>query len=101
MPLRMGVRTVGALGSAGCDLSHESLEAIGSLIAISISALTRSKSLAGVKPLGRVIVCAPSSWIRSQMNSARHLRLLKHLPRPCYPDRAGGGTAERPIAGDQ
>jgi two-component system sensor histidine kinase KdpD len=36
MPLRMGVRTVGALGLAGCDLSRESLEAIGSLVAISI-----------------------------------------------------------------
>jgi two-component system sensor histidine kinase KdpD len=36
MPLRMGVRSVGALGLAGCDLSRESLEAVGSLIAISI-----------------------------------------------------------------
>ena len=36
MPLRMGVRSVGALGLADCDLSRESLEAIGSLVAISI-----------------------------------------------------------------
>jgi two-component system sensor histidine kinase KdpD len=36
MPLRMGVRSVGALGLSGCDLSRESLEAIGSLVAISI-----------------------------------------------------------------
>jgi two-component system, OmpR family, sensor histidine kinase KdpD len=36
MPLRMGVRTVGALGIADCDFSRESLEAIGSLVAISI-----------------------------------------------------------------
>ena len=36
MPLRMGVRSVGALGLAGCDLSRESLEAIGSLAAIAI-----------------------------------------------------------------
>lgn len=36
MPLRMGVRSVGALGLAGCSLSRESLEAIGSLVAISI-----------------------------------------------------------------
>src|SRR5262249_43433907 len=36
MPLRMGVRTVGALGIAGCDYSRESLEAVGSLVAISI-----------------------------------------------------------------
>ena len=36
MPLRMGVRSVGAIGLAGCDLSRETLEAIGSLTAIAI-----------------------------------------------------------------
>jgi len=36
MPLRMGVRSVGAIGMAGCDLSRETLEAIGSLAAIAI-----------------------------------------------------------------
>ena len=36
MPVRMGIRSVGALGLAACDLSRETLEAIGSLVAISI-----------------------------------------------------------------
>ena len=36
MPLRMGVRSVGSLAMAGCDLSRETLEAIGSLAAIAI-----------------------------------------------------------------
>ncbi len=36
MPLRMGVRSVGSLGISGCDLSRESLEAIGSLAATAI-----------------------------------------------------------------
>jgi two-component system, OmpR family, sensor histidine kinase KdpD len=36
MPLRMGVRSVGALGLSGSDLSRETIEAMGSLIAISI-----------------------------------------------------------------
>ena len=36
MPLRMGVRSVGSLGLSGCDLSRETLEAIGSLTAIAI-----------------------------------------------------------------
>jgi two-component system sensor histidine kinase KdpD len=36
MPLRMGVRSVGSIGLAGCELSRESLEAIGSLTAIAI-----------------------------------------------------------------
>jgi two-component system sensor histidine kinase KdpD len=36
MPLRMGVRTVGALGVSGSRLSRETLDAISSLIAIAI-----------------------------------------------------------------
>jgi two-component system sensor histidine kinase KdpD len=36
MPLRLGVRTIGSLGVARCNLSHETLEAIGSLVAIAI-----------------------------------------------------------------
>ncbi|MBO0912540.1 MAG: DUF4118 domain-containing protein [Acidobacteria bacterium] len=36
MPLRMGVRTVGALAIAGCEFARESLEALGGLVAIAI-----------------------------------------------------------------
>ena len=36
MPLRMGVKTVGAVAMSGCDFSRESLEAVASLVAISI-----------------------------------------------------------------
>ena len=36
MPLRIGVRSVGSLALSECELSRESLEAIGSLAAISI-----------------------------------------------------------------
>lgn len=36
MPLRMGVRSVGSLALGGCDLSRETLEAIGSLAATAI-----------------------------------------------------------------
>jgi two-component system, OmpR family, sensor histidine kinase KdpD len=36
MPLRMGVRSIGSLGVIGCALSRETLEAIGSLVAIAI-----------------------------------------------------------------
>ncbi len=36
VPLRMGVRSVGAIGISGCDVSRETLEAIGSLTAIAI-----------------------------------------------------------------
>ena len=59
MPLRMGVRSVGALGLAGCDLSRESLEAIGSLIAISIE---RAHT---VEKLGRSEAARESDRLRS------------------------------------
>jgi two-component system sensor histidine kinase KdpD len=36
VPLRVGVRSVGALGLAGSDISHDTLDAIGSLIAIAV-----------------------------------------------------------------
>ncbi|HMK29648.1 MAG TPA: ATP-binding protein [Terriglobales bacterium] len=36
MPIRMGVRPMGALGVLACRLSRETLEAIGSLVAIAI-----------------------------------------------------------------
>jgi len=46
MPVRMGVRSVGALGLAGCDLSRESLEAIGSLVAIAVERANTVEKLA-------------------------------------------------------
>ena len=36
VPLRLGVRSIGSFGITGCNLSRETLEAIGSLIAIAI-----------------------------------------------------------------
>ena len=44
MPLRIGVRSVGSLGIAGCQLSLATLEAIGSLVGIAIErAVTMEK----------------------------------------------------------
>jgi two-component system sensor histidine kinase KdpD len=45
MPLRMGVRSIGSLGALGCDLSRETLEAIGSLIAIAIERAATTEKL--------------------------------------------------------
>ena len=45
MPLRMGVRPVGSLGLAGCDLSRETLEAIGSLTATAIERASTAEKL--------------------------------------------------------
>ena len=45
MPLRMGVRSIGSLGVLGCDLSRETLEAIGSLVAIAIERVATTERL--------------------------------------------------------
>jgi two-component system sensor histidine kinase KdpD len=59
MPLRMGVRTVGALGFSDCDLARETLEAVGSLVAISIE---RANT---VEKLGRTEAARESDRLRS------------------------------------
>ena len=45
MPIRMGVRPVGSFGMLGCSLSRETLEAIGSLVAIAIERATTMEKL--------------------------------------------------------
>jgi two-component system sensor histidine kinase KdpD len=45
MPLRMGVRSIGSFGVIGCDLSRETLEAIGSLVAIAIERAATTERL--------------------------------------------------------
>jgi len=45
MPLRMGVRTVGTLAVAACDISRETLEAVGSLVATAIERTSMMEKL--------------------------------------------------------
>jgi two-component system sensor histidine kinase KdpD len=45
MPLRMGVRSVGTLAVAGCDISRETLEAAGSLVATAIEQISTMEKL--------------------------------------------------------
>jgi two-component system sensor histidine kinase KdpD len=45
MPLRMGVRSVGTLAVAGCDISRETLEAVGSLVATAIEQTSTMEKL--------------------------------------------------------
>ena len=59
MPLRMGVRTVGSIGLAGCDLSRETLEAMGSLTA---TALERAST---VEKLTKTEAARESDRLRS------------------------------------
>ena len=59
MPLRMGVRTVGSIGLAGCDLSRETLEAMGSLTA---TALERAST---VEKLTKAEAARESDRLRS------------------------------------
>jgi two-component system, OmpR family, sensor histidine kinase KdpD len=49
MPLRMGVRPVGCIGLAGCELSRETLEAIGSLAATAIERTNTAEKLTKIE----------------------------------------------------
>src|ERR1700758_3008115 len=77
MPVRMGVRSVGALGLAGCDLSRESLEAIGSLVAIAIERantvdkLTRSEAARESDRLRSVLLDSVTHEFRTPLTSIK------------------------------
>ena len=45
MPLRIGVKSIGSLGVVGCELSRETLEAIGSLVGIAIERTSTMEQL--------------------------------------------------------
>jgi len=59
MPLRMGMRVVGCLGVSGSALSRQTLEAIGSMVAISI------ERAAAVEKLSRAEASRESEQLRS------------------------------------
>ena len=61
IPLRMGVRSVGAIGVAGGELSRETLEAIGSLVAIAI------ERAGAVEKLGRTEAAREGEKLRSAL----------------------------------
>jgi two-component system, OmpR family, sensor histidine kinase KdpD len=77
MPVRMGVRSVGALGLAGCDLSRESLEAVGSLVAISIERastvdkLTKSEAARESERLRSVLLDSVTHEFRTPLTSIK------------------------------
>jgi two-component system sensor histidine kinase KdpD len=77
MPVRMGVRSVGALGLAGCDLSRESLEAIGSLVAIAIERantvekLTKSEAARESDRLRSVLLDSVTHEFRTPLTSIK------------------------------
>jgi two-component system sensor histidine kinase KdpD len=77
MPLRMGVRSVGALGLAGCDFSRESLEALGSLVAIAIERastverLTRSEAARETDRLRSVLLDSVTHEFRTPLTAIK------------------------------
>jgi two-component system sensor histidine kinase KdpD len=77
MPLRMGVRSVGALGLSDCDLSRESLEAVGSLVAISIERantidkLSRSEAARESDRLRSVLLDSVTHEFRTPLTSIK------------------------------
>jgi two-component system, OmpR family, sensor histidine kinase KdpD len=77
MPLRMGVRSVGAIGLAGCDLSRETLEAIGSLAAIAIErantveTLTRTQAARESDRLRSILLDSVTHEFRTPLTSIK------------------------------
>ena len=61
IPLRMGVRTVGSIGIMGGDLTRETLEAIGSLVATAI------ERAGAVEKLGRAEATREGEKLRSAL----------------------------------
>src|SRR2546422_7641576 len=59
MPLRMGVRVVGSMGVSGALLSRQTLEAVGSLVAIAI------ERAGAVEKLSRAEAARESEQLRS------------------------------------
>lgn len=77
IPLRMGVRSVGSLALSGCDLSRESLEAVGSLVAISIERantiekLTKSEAARESDRLRSVLLDSVTHEFRTPLTSIK------------------------------
>ena len=77
MPLRMGVKSVGALGLAGSELSRETLEAIGSLVAIAIERgntvekLTRSEAARESDRLRSVLLDSVTHEFRTPLTAIK------------------------------
>ena len=61
IPLRMGVRVVGSMGISGAPLSRETLEAMGSLVAIAI------ERAGAIEKLGRAEAARESEQLRSAL----------------------------------
>ena len=77
VPLRMGVRSVGSLAVYGCDLSRESLEAVSSLVAISIERantvekLTKSEAARESDRLRSVLLDSVTHEFRTPLTSIK------------------------------
>ena len=77
VPLRMGMRSVGCLAVSGCDVSRESLEAIGSLVAISIERastvekLTKSEAARESDRLRSVLLDSITHEFRTPLTSIK------------------------------
>jgi two-component system sensor histidine kinase KdpD len=61
MPLSLGMRVVGSMGISGSVPSRQTLEAIGSLIAVAVE---RAGAVAGPRPRVKASSCAHCCWIR-------------------------------------
>jgi two-component system sensor histidine kinase KdpD len=77
VPLRLGVRTVGALGVAGHELSHETLEAVGSLAGLAIEraraleALSKNRAMQENERLRSALLDSVTHEFRTPLTSIK------------------------------
>ncbi len=77
VPLRMGVRVVGSMGIAGANLSRETLDAVGSLIAISMERagamerLSRSEAARANEQLRSVLLDSVTHAFRTPLTAIK------------------------------
>jgi two-component system sensor histidine kinase KdpD len=77
MPLRLGIRSVGSIGISGCQLSRETLDAIGSLAAIAIESagtvekLTKAEAARESDRLRTVLLDAVTHEFRTPLTAIK------------------------------
>ncbi len=77
LPLRLGIRSVGSIGISGCQLSRESLDAIGSLAAIAIESgrtvekLTKAEAARESDRLRTVLLDAVTHEFRTPLTAIK------------------------------
>ena len=107
MPLRIGMRVVGSMGVAGSSLSRQTLEAIGSLVAIAVERasafekLSRAEAARESEQLRSVLLDSVTHEFRTPLTSIKASATpcsARELTRPKRPTNSSPSLMRRAIA---